>query len=243
MTLHNATLVATQQIAPSVRLLTFAPESQVRFTAGQWINLRIPVENQEFVTRSYSIANAPRDDGHLEFAITQVQDGPGSTALHRLSLGDIIEHSHAQGFFTLEPVERPIVMVATGTGIAPLRAMLQALTREPLEVPVRVVLGVRSQPDLLFVDELRALEEQTQGLLQFVPTLSRPEPTWTGRSGYVQTHLDAVIGSVSEDPVSTDGGVADVYICGLQRMIREARDVLKNALGFERQRIHTERFD
>jgi CDP-4-dehydro-6-deoxyglucose reductase len=236
MSLRTVNVVAARALTHNVRELTLDAGADFRFVAGQWVSLRIALDNGEFVSRSYSIASAPRADGRFEIAVTRVEGGPGSTALHALDVGATLEASHAQGFFTLEPLARPALFIGTGTGVAPLRSMLRAaLADREAEARLTLLLGVRSERDLLYGDEFSALSREFAGRFRFVPTLSRATDAWSGRRGYVQTH--------ARELVSELGGDVDAYICGLQRMVKEVRAVLKGELGFARERIHSERFD
>lgn len=236
MTLRTARVVATRMLTPTVRELTFLPLEPLRFTPGQWVSLRIPTANGEFVQRAYSIASNPRVDGTFDLAVTHVLGGPGSTALHAMQVGQELEHTHAQGFFTLEPVDRPVIFVGTGTGVTPLRSMLlHALNDAELTQPFTLVLGVREEKDLLYGEEFLQLSRKFAGRFTFIPTLSRADERWTGQRGYVQTHLRPLVERFAGD--------VDVYVCGLQKMIKEVRAVLRTELGLPRERVHTERFD
>lgn len=247
MSLRTVTIAAARMLTHNVRELTIDPGPGFSYVAGQWVSLRMALANGEFVSRAYSIASAPREDGRFELAITHVEGGPGSTRLHEIAVGESLEMSHAQGFFTLEAIARPILFVATGTGLTPLRAMLQAAlapsTDEPAteRLPIALVHGVRSEADLLYRDELDAIAARSDTRFRFEPTLSRPSDAWRGRRGYVQTHVAALIEAFGDARASATD--VDVYICGLNRMVKEVRAVLKNTLGFTRERIHTERYD
>ena len=131
-------------------------------------------------------------------------------------------------------------MGQTGTGVAPFRAMIRHATAvEPTPheaVPLTLLFGVRHTDDLLWRSEWEDLARVRGPAFRFVPTLSRPDANWTGRSGYVQTHVAELVRPL------VAGGV-DVYICGLKRMIDSVRGVLKDELGLTRQDIHTERYD
>jgi CDP-4-dehydro-6-deoxyglucose reductase len=234
--MHQARLTSARMLSPSVRELTFDAGSEFRFVAGQWVSLRVPVENGEELSRAYSIASAPRDDGRFDIAVTRVEQGPGSRKLHEVQPGEAFRMSHAQGFFTLEPVVRPVLMVGTGTGVSPLRSMLVAASRDEDVRHERFVLlfGCRSEEDMLYRDDFERLEREWPSF-RFVPTLSRAGANWKARCGYVQLHVPEIVANL--------GGHCDVYVCGLNRMIREVRTVLKEKLGFTRERIHTERYD
>jgi ferredoxin-NADP reductase len=214
-------------LSPSTRELTLDPGPGFTFTPGQWVSVKIPLAEVS-TPRAYSIASAPRPDGCFDLAVTRLEGGHGSTWLHALRVGDTVPIGEAMGYFTLPPtLDRPLLLVATGAGVAPFRAMLQAMGKEGPGVPVTLLLGARTEADLLYADELKALP-----WLRFVPTLSQASETWTGLRGYVQAHLAACL---------TDD--TDAWVCGRNAMIRDVRKALKETFGFTRERIHTERFD
>ncbi|MBI5515775.1 MAG: FAD-dependent oxidoreductase [Deltaproteobacteria bacterium] len=235
MPFRTATLRAARDLTPWVRELTLDPGPGFSFVPGQWVSLRMPREGHpDPLARSYSIASEPREDGCFELAVTRVEGGPGSAFLHALKVGDSLTITHAQGFFTMpDPLPRPVLLVATGTGLCPLRSMLRARLAAGDPTRFTLLLGVRTEEDLLYREELQGLA-RTHPNVRFEPTLSRPAGAWAGRTGYVQTHFPALVSEL---------GLCDAYVCGLTGMIKEARRVLKEALGFPRERIHTERYD
>lgn len=226
--MREATLVAARPLSDNVRELTLDPGAGFAFTPGQWVSVKVPSPDGAPIARSYSIASAPRPDGRFDLAVTRVEGGPGSTFLHAMAPGDVVTAGDPMGFFTLpSQLARPLLLVATGTGVAPFRAMLQAMGTAGPGVPVTLLFGARTERDLLYADELRALP-----WLRLVPTLSRADDAWPGLRGYVQAHLAAC---------ALDG--ADAWVCGRSAMIRDVRKALKESLGFTRERVHTERFD
>jgi ferredoxin-NADP reductase len=229
--MRQAKVIAARMLSPDVRELTVDAGSQFEFLPGQWVSLRIPQDGEARVARAYSIASPPRQDGAFEIAVTRVQGGPASNYLHSIEPPVAIEMTGPEGYFTLQQPERPIVMVATGTGISPFRSMLMASGELP---HTTVLFGHRTEQDLLYRQDF---EELTRRCCQFkyVPTLSRAADLWTGRRGYVQQHLPELVREYGAD--------CDVYVCGLNEMIQQVRAVLKNDLGMERKRIHTERYD
>lgn len=235
-TFRNARVVRARIVAPGVRELTLDPGPGFSYVAGQWVSFRIPVAGEDKpLVRAYSIASAPRTDGHFDIAVTRVESGAGSAYLHALNVGDTLVMGHAQGFFTLEPLHRPALMVATGTGVAPLKAMLESIDFADEETPkITLLLGVRTEIDLLYREEFAALAA-AHGKFRFEPTLSRSADGWTGRRGYVQTHVAELLASLGTD--------CDVYVCGLNRMVKEVRRLLRDELGLARERVHTERYD
>jgi ferredoxin-NADP reductase len=218
-----------------VRSLTFDPGADFRFVAGQWVNLRMPTApGQEEVVRAYSIASGPRSDGTYELAVTKVEGGPMSNWLHALEPGATVVQSHAQGFFTLDEPSRPVLFVATGTGVSPFRAMLEAMKDDRPDDPVTLLFGNRTEEDILYCAEFEALAREWPGFT-FVPTLSRPSPAWTGKTGYVQTHLRELL--------APHGTNVDAYVCGLNKMVADVKQLLRKEIGLDRQRVHGERYD
>jgi NAD(P)H-flavin reductase len=124
-----------------------------------------------------------------------------------------------------------VLLVATGTGIAPLRAMLQHLARQRFARAVDLLFGVRSEAELLYGDELRGL---CAGLdrYRFSPTLSRPGQSWPGRRGRVQAHVEELLDGRTQ---------IDVYLCGQSEMVRSVSAQLE-ALGVDPTSIHFERY-
>jgi ferredoxin-NADP reductase len=232
--MRDATLVRTRMLSPGVRELTFDPGPDHAFVPGHWVTFYLATEfGQEPLKRQYSIASAPRADGTFDVAVTLVEGGPMSTHLHAMPIGGRLRMLEAQGMFVLASRERPILMVATGTGIAPFRAMLQALAGQE-GPPIVLLFGHRTAADLLYRDELEALGERWPRFV-YAPTLSRPHDDWTGARGYVTAHLSRFVEQL--------GTEIDVYACGLSKMTKEARRICREELGIDRRRVHVERYD
>jgi CDP-4-dehydro-6-deoxyglucose reductase len=135
------------------------------------------------------------------------------------------------GFIFRQPVEDSI-LVATGTGVVPFRAMLQdQLSRNSVH-QYTLIFGVRYERSLLYREEFEQLARDHPNF-HFRPTLSRPEPQWTGRTGHVQAHLSEAIG---------DRRDVNVFICGLKAMVDDVRSILKSS-GFDRKRTICEKYD
>jgi CDP-4-dehydro-6-deoxyglucose reductase len=95
-----------------------------------------------------------------------------------------------------------------------------------------LLFGVRYESHLLYSDEFEAMARRYPHF-RFWPTLSRPEPSWSGRIGHVQTHLFEAIGGRTD---------LDFYLCGLKQMVDEVRAMLKD-MGFDRKQIRYEKYD
>jgi CDP-4-dehydro-6-deoxyglucose reductase len=231
---NKAQLVSARPLSPSVRSLSFELEGgPLSFRAGQWVDVHVTTP-QGVEKRAYSIASDPRD-ARLELAVTRVDEGIVSPLLHQLPLGAHVLIDGPHGFFTRDAPEltrAPALFVATGTGLAPLRSMLSEalLTDHP---PFTLLFGCRTPADILWREELESWAAKDAGFRLEV-TLSRAGSDWDGRVGYVQNHVAEVARAL---------GKPHAYICGLNRMVSEVRSICKGELAFERQRIHTERYD
>jgi CDP-4-dehydro-6-deoxyglucose reductase, E3 len=230
----TAQVVEARMLSPSVRSLRLLPaEGPISFVAGQWVDLYVAT-SEGLQKRAYSIASAP-DDATLELAVTLVPEGAASPVLHALDQGSEVLVDGPFGFFTHDEAlaETPCLFVATGTGLSPLRSMLFAWQKRARRAPITLLFGVRTQADILWSSELSAWARDYPELSLEV-TLSRPDPGWTGRTGYVQTHVAELARALGEP---------HVFICGLNRMVSEVRALCKSTLGYERKRVHSERYD
>lgn len=230
-------LVRARSLSPSVRELGFerVDGAPLRFAPGQWVNLFAEL-GQGATKRSYSIASPPRDDAGFELAVTRVEGGAMSEWLHALEPGSELRAVGPQGLFTRDASsERPALFVGTGTGLAPLRSMYLAALDRGAAARFVVLLGVRHEADILYREELTELERSHPGFRALV-TLSKPPASWQGAAGWVQEHLGSAWQLLGEPE-------AEVYVCGLDRMVKAVRGLLHKELGLDRKRIHHERFD
>lgn len=228
----KARLVESHEIAPEVRHFVFeTPDvEQFLFVPGQWVSIKEMVDG-EAITRAYSIASPPKGN-RFELCLNRVENGHLSPYLFAMRPGDTVEMRGPYGIFLFRDPPNDSLLVATGTGIAPFRAMLQGrLAKDPSQ-QITLLFGVRYEYGLLYRDEFEALGRQHPNF-RFWPTLTRPESSWKGRTGRVQQHLDEAIGSRRD---------IDVYICGLHQMVDEVRALLKS-MGFDRKRMIYEKYD
>ena len=232
----RARLIESHEIAPGVRHFLFAAEGveRLEYTPGQFVSLSAECDGKT-ITRAYSLASAPRGDNRFELCLNRVDGGHVSPLLFGMQPGDCIETRPPLGMFVMRQPLRESVFIATGTGIAPFRAMLQGhLT--PTGPPITLLFGVRYESHLMYRDEFEAMARNVPQF-RFWPTLSRPGETWTGRSGHVQTHLAEAAANSSNDRRNLD-----VYLCGLKQMVDDTRGILKE-MGFDRKQIFYEKYD
>jgi len=236
----EARLVGKTKLTPSVQELTFERTDQKPFSfePGQWVSLILRQPEHE-IRRAYSIASAPSGGPTFQLAVTHVEGGPGSTYLHEVGEGALLDVVGPQGFFT-RPLEKagPALFVGTGTGVTPLRSMMRAAAAANHTAPMWLLFGHRTEADLLYRDEFEALARDTPNV-RVELTLSRAGDTWTGRRGYVQEHVRELWTALE----AMGHGPPHVYVCGLQRMVGAVRDLLRKEMSVPRQQVHSERYD
>ena len=228
----RATIVEFHDIAPEVRHFVFeVPEVEaLHFKAGQFVSFKETIGDKK-ITRPYSIASLPGGN-RFELCLNLVHGGLFSPRLFAMQPGDSIEMSAPLGFFTVRDPAKEALFVATGTGIAPFRAMTPDYLSHPHSKQLTLLFGVRREETIYYRDHFDALARQHPNF-RFWPTLSRAGSSWTGRTGHVQIHLMEAIGERRE---------LDVYICGLKAMVDDVRAILK-ALGFDRKQVIFEKYD
>lgn len=239
----EARVARGRALSPNVRELTFerVDGQPMAFEAGQWLNVFMPTPDRDTpeTVRSYSIASAPDGSPRFEIAVTRVQDGPASSWLHAVEPGTVLRCVGPMGFFTRSPKDAPpSLMIATGTGVTPIRAMMRAAVTAGSTAPMWLLFGTRHEEDIIYADEWSTLTRE-HPFVRFLPTLSQPQTEWQGRRGYVQTHVK----DLWADLVALGAGTPHAYICGLERMISSVRELLRKDLGLPRQQVHSERYD
>jgi CDP-4-dehydro-6-deoxyglucose reductase, E3 len=212
---YNATVSRVQDLTYDVRQLdvTLVEPPAISFKPGQFISFEVPKKGFPApVVRPYSIASPPSQDHRLTLLFNLVADGPGSTYLYSLRIGDHTTFKGPAGSFWLkDDAGRDLLFVATGTGIAPIRSMIAAQLERGTAQTVTLFWGLRSQRDLYYQEEFLALTQQFPKF-SFVTTLSRSESGWTGVTGRVT--------SLVRDRVTSVRNLA-VYLCGNSGMIQE----------------------
>jgi ferredoxin-NADP reductase len=228
----EAKLIDSREIAPDVRHFVFEALGVERldFLPGQFTSFTEMIGGKE-ITRAYSLASAPSGTNRFELCLNRVHPGHLSPRLFDMNPGDRIQMRDPLGMFVLRQPLRDSVFIATGTGIAPYRSMLQA-SLNASSPSITLLFGVRYESHLLYRQEFEGMA-QRHPHFRFWPTLTRPDAGWTGRQGRVQTHLTEAIGERRD---------LDFYLCGLKEMVEEVRAALK-AQGFDRKQIFYEKYD
>lgn len=180
------------------------------YLPGQHANLFLP----DGTHRSFSMASAPSGN-EADFHIRRIPGGRFTEGfLANLQPGDMIEVELPLGAFRFHAEDyRELVFVATGTGIAPIKAMLEALLDDPDCPPVSLYWGMRTEEELYLADTIAGWEGRLYEF-RYVPVLSRAEASWTGRRGHVQDAVAADFPSLAEH---------SIYLCGSPSMIAQAK--------------------
>jgi ferredoxin-NADP reductase len=231
-----ARLARSKSLSGFTKHLEFeiAAATKFGFVPGQWLSLKETKPDGEELTRAYSIASPP-DGNHFALCLNRVQDGFMSNYLCDLEVGAEISAQGPFGNFILRPPLRDTIFIATGTGIAPYRSMLQWLFADHSRHQDRqfwLLFGSRTQKDIYYHEEFLALAAQHKNF-HYLPTLSRGDQNWKGLRGYVQEHVVEIVKGRTD---------MHAYICGLDRMVSANRDLLKD-LGWDRKSVLYEKYD
>lgn len=207
------------------------PESErLQFLAGQYVEFIL----KDGRRRAFSIANAPHNDSTLEFHIRHIKGGEfTSHVFDEMSVGEILRIEGPLGsFFLREDSERPIIMLATGTGFGPVKGIIEHAIAEHSHRRIYIYWGARTK-DGLYMHELAQKWAEDNANIEYRPVLSRPDEAWEGRTGHVQ---DAVLADFD------DLSGFELYACGHPQMVYSAKDAL-GAIGLEPDHCYSDAFE
>ncbi|MCP5517973.1 MAG: ferredoxin--NADP reductase [Verrucomicrobiales bacterium] len=262
---YNATVIGREEINPQLLVLRVRPDRDLfAFTPGQFAVLgmlgsepRVPEawveavpEPDKLIRRAYSIASSSVERQYLEFYLTLVSSGQLTPRLFAARVGQrLFLGPKASGVFTLDRVaaNRDIVLIATGTGLAPYMSMLRTALINDSARRFVVLHGARYSWDLGYRAELESLSRIRRNLA-YVPAITRPaeDPHFQGESGRIQTLIEngrvESLAGFKFDPAS-----ADVFLCGNPEMIEAVKELLLPrgftlARGKEPGNLHVEEY-
>ena len=242
-------LVSRRMLAPSVGHYVFVRDdgAPLDFIPGQFIQVHFQYADGTATKRSYSLAtihdHAMGPGEAVEIAVSYVPGGAATALFEGLDAGDTVDASGPFGRFCLVPADtnRRYLLIGTGTGVTPYRAMLPQLERAIAERGIQVVLlfGARTPDELLYGDEFRAFADRHPDHFRFVPCFSRELPAEGSphahadvRHGYVQQFLP----DFAPDPA---GDIA--YLCGNPNMVDACFESLK-ASGLDVKQVRREKY-
>jgi len=233
---HEATIERIVRQTPRVK--SFFLRTALRpHVAGQHVDVRLTAEDGYQVERSYSIASPPEDGARITLTVERLDNGEVSPYLvDELRVGDRLElRGPIGGYFVWDvPLGGPLFLVAGGSGVVPLMAMIRHRARAGSHVPTRLLGSWRNAEDIIYREELDRSSAAGDGL-EVVHTLTRSRPP--GWTGYDRRIDDRMLAEVLE-PL---GARARCYICGPTALVEVAANALVR-LGLPPDRVRTERF-
>ena len=232
LTWQAAAVTAITRETASVVTIELEPPDWPGHLAGQHLDVRLTAEDGYTAERSYSIASAPGEP--LAITVERLENGEVSPYLtDELRAGDQLElRGPIGGYFVWEPTDdSPLMLIAGGSGVVPLRSILRHRHRTCSDVPARLLYSSRTLPDVIYRAEL----DQHQDRVQVSYTLTRGQPPgWTGHTGRInQALLAEVAWPAKARPLA--------YICGPTSFVETAAAALVG-LGYPPEQVKTERF-
>ncbi|MBT4056295.1 FAD-dependent oxidoreductase, partial [Candidatus Peregrinibacteria bacterium] len=224
------------QLTENTIQLEFSAQEKLDFKAGQFITLKIETEDNKPLMRAYSIASRPGLD-HFELCVKVIDQGKASNWLNSITDGKEIEHIDPAGAFTFTPnPNKAPLFIATGTGFAPIKAMIEdQLLNKQSQQKMHLIFGVRHIKDIFYKEIFDQLTQDYPNFTYDI-TLSQPEdPSWAQQGGKTGRVTD-LLKTLQIDPATTE-----TYICGLKPMIEETTQILKEK-GLPEEAIHFEKF-
>lgn len=230
---------AIEDLTHDIKLVRIAlPAGEtIKFKAGQFVQLYTKPYGKikETAFRAYSIASPPSDNTHIDLIIRLVPNGLATGYVHEaLNVGDDIQISGPYGDFYLRAEgKKELIMIAGGSGLAPIRSLIYDITEKGLDYDIRFFFGAATAKDIYAIEEMAEIKKKYPRV-HFIPALSSPHDGdgWTGESGritdVVARHVDSAEGR-------------EAYLCGSPGMLNACIDVLHN-IGFTDNEIFFDKF-
>jgi ferredoxin-NADP reductase len=237
ITWQLATVRATRDETPTVRSFELELPGWPGHRPGQHVDVRLTAEDGYSVERSYSIASAPERGGGLDITVERIPTGEVSAFLHDVVVsGDRFEiRGPIGGYFVWEAsLGGPLLLVAGGSGVVPLMAMLRHRAAAAATTATTLLYSSRGADEIIYRAELQTLGADGSGLT-VAHTLTRSQPP--GWSGYARRIDEAMLSEV----LTPLGSAAKVFICGPTSLVENAANALVR-LGLPAAQVRTERF-
>jgi NAD(P)H-flavin reductase len=204
-----------------------------RFKAGQFVMLHVPTDAKPAL-RAYSIASTEKNETGFRLIFKSVENGLATKYVWGLKGGETLDLTGPFGrVFFQEPPTEQIVFLNTGSGVSQHFCYMESRAEQYPNLRYRMLFGVRHESDIYYREDLERLKAKFKNFeYQFV--LSRPQPDWTGKRGYVQNFIDDY--DYLKIPTT-------FYLCGNGAMIKDVKKKLIEEQGFDKTRIFAEAFD
>ncbi|MEB3100252.1 NADH:ubiquinone reductase (Na(+)-transporting) subunit F [Ferviditalea candida] len=228
----EAEITGNVQTTPDIHVIRMKllNPTAIPYAAGQYFEFDIPGLSE---TRAYSMAAPYFAQDVIEFHIKRVGQGIGSNYLCSLSAGSRVTGSGPYGNMRLKTREKDLLFVAGGSGMAPIKALIEELFSEPFEHEAWFFYGARGKQDLYLTEKWAELEREHPNF-HFIPALSekRPDEKWTGELGYIADAVKRKMGSMPN---------TDAYLCGPPKLIETTIEVITR-LGIRGSNIAYDEF-
>ena len=224
-------VVSQDKLTHDITRLRVQLDEALAYKAGQFAD--ISIESLSGVSRSYSFATPVQPDSQVSFFVRRVPGGVFSSAINDGNVvGQSVSVDGPVGDFWLRPSDAPILLVAGGSGLAPVLALLKEALAHDVSRPVALLFGAREERDLYALDEIQEMARQWRGPFKFMPVLSAAaaDATWQGERGLVIDKIPMVMAAGTH-----------AYLCGPPPMIDSAVALLK-LHGIPAEHIHADRF-
>jgi ferredoxin-NADP reductase len=231
-----ATVKSLRSETPEVKTLTLSLPEWTAHRPGQHYDVRLTAEDGYSTQRSYSIASEPERKGEIDISVERIADGEVSSyLLDTVKVGDRFEvRGPIGGYFVWDrSIGGPLLLVAGGSGVVPLMAMLRHRAVASVKDPARLLYSARTYEQIIYAKELEMLSGNSGLTVAYTLTRSQP-PGW---KGYTRRIDDAMLKEVS-DPL---GPGALAYVCGPTALVEAVADGLER-VGLPAEHIRTERF-
>lgn len=198
------------------------------FLPGQFVFLYATINGEE-VKRAYSIASSPLDET-LDLEIELVENGKMTTFLHtKVKVGDMLEIDAPQGHFKFqEDMTNKLIMIAGGSGIAPMRSIIRYCTQKNLSTQLNLFYSSRTEDRIVYKKEFEELEKKNPNF-KFLNTLTRNKDlNWKGNQGRINKEMIIDNSENIEDSM--------FFLCGSTTMVKSMRDLLKE-MDIDRKKI------
>jgi NAD(P)H-flavin reductase/ferredoxin len=228
----EAVVFKNEKLTKDIHLIQIEPiePNNIRYSSGQFFEFAIPEIEQ---TRAYSMANRYTDYHLIDFHIKKIENGAGSNFMCSLEPGDTVNGSGPYGKMQLMNRDKDLIFVAGGSGMAPIKALIEELYSGSFQHQAWFFYGARTKADLFLSEQWNEMEKNYPGF-RFIPSLSeyKNEKDWQGETGYIADVLEKYL---------TDMSNMDAYLCGPPILIETVTNVLYKG-GLRRTDIFSDEF-
>ena len=230
---YKVKLAEVRELYPAVKLFVFDFNKEFDFIPGQFVVFEIKDKKGYTVRRSYSLSSSPGKK-NIELVMNIVPGGKMTQALDKLKVGEKIKLIGPYGRFgnSLESSSKDMMLIAAGTGITPIKGLIDHLIKSKFQHKMTLVYGFRHETNFLFKERFEELADENKNFI-LLPTVSQPVNAkhWDRHVGRVTDYLSENLNSKNLDQ--------EFYICGLAPMVRDTKRVLLER-GVKAEQIHIE---